>query len=145
MIIGIIGLGVVGSANRYGFKKIGHKVLVHDIKLKTKIENLDVITSGPVPPNPSELLINSATEELINSLKEEYDYIIDLHHNLRTLRIKRFLKNVRSFSFSKLNVEKFILTNLKINTLPNAFGTEYVILFILYACSAFEPVFNWHL
>lgn len=43
---------------------------------KTKIENLDVITSGPIPPNPSELLINSATEDLINSLKEEYDYII---------------------------------------------------------------------
>lgn len=50
---------------------------------------------------------------------EEYDYIIDLHHNLRTLRIKRFLKNVKSFSFSKLNVEKFILTSFKINMLPN--------------------------
>ena len=49
---------------------------------------------------------------------EEYDYIIDLHHNLRTLRIKRFLKNVKSFSFNKLNVEKFILTNFKINALP---------------------------
>src|SRR5207344_1397238 len=49
---------------------------------------------------------------------EEYDYIIDLHHNLRTLRIKKFLKNVKAFSFNKLNVEKFILTNFKINTLP---------------------------
>lgn len=49
---------------------------------------------------------------------EEYDYIIDLHHNLRTLRIKRFLKKVKAFSFDKLNVEKFIYTNLKINTLP---------------------------
>jgi heptosyltransferase-2 len=49
---------------------------------------------------------------------EEYDYIIDLHHNLRTLRIKRHLKHVPSFSFNKLNVEKFILTNFKINTLP---------------------------
>lgn len=43
---------------------------------KTKIPNLDVITAGPVPPNPSELLISSATEELISSLKENYDYII---------------------------------------------------------------------
>ena len=42
----------------------------------TKIPNLDVITAGPVPPNPSELLISSATDELINSLKETYDYII---------------------------------------------------------------------
>ncbi|MEO6252455.1 MAG: glycosyltransferase family 9 protein [Ferruginibacter sp.] len=49
---------------------------------------------------------------------EAYDYIIDLHHNLRTLRIKKFLKNAKSFSFNKLNVEKFLLTNFKINTLP---------------------------
>lgn len=48
----------------------------NDIIQKTKIKNLDVITSGPVPPNPSELLISSATDELIDSLKEEYDYII---------------------------------------------------------------------
>ena len=32
MKIGIIGLGVVGSANKYGFEKVGHEVLVHDIK-----------------------------------------------------------------------------------------------------------------
>ncbi|WP_372767911.1 polysaccharide biosynthesis tyrosine autokinase [Lutibacter sp.] len=43
---------------------------------KTKVPNLDVITAGPVPPNPSELLIGSAIEELINSLKDNYDYII---------------------------------------------------------------------
>ena len=56
---------------------------------------------------------------MLHELKtEEYDYIIDLHHNLRTLRIKRFLKKVKSFTFNKLNVEKFIYTNFKINTLP---------------------------
>ena len=56
---------------------------------------------------------------MLHELKtEEYDYIIDLHHNLRTLRIKRFLKNAKAFSFNKLNVEKFIYTNLKINALP---------------------------
>lgn len=51
-------------------------------------------------------------------LTEEYDYIIDLHHNLRTLRIKRFLKGVKAFSFNKLNIEKYIYTNLKVNLLP---------------------------
>lgn len=51
-------------------------------------------------------------------LTEEYDYIIDLHHNLRTLRIKRFLKGVKVFSFNKLNIEKYIYTNLKVNLLP---------------------------
>ena len=43
---------------------------------KTKVPNLDIITSGPVPPNPSELLLSSATDELISKLKDEYDYVI---------------------------------------------------------------------
>lgn len=56
---------------------------------------------------------------LINTLKEEqYDYIIDLHHNLRTFRIKKSLK-VKSFSFDKLNIEKWLLTAFKINKLPD--------------------------
>lgn len=50
-------------------------------------------------------------------LTEEYDYIIDLHHNLRTLRIKGFLKGAKSFSFNKLNIEKYVYTNLKVNLL----------------------------
>ncbi len=58
-------------------------------------------------------------ELMLHELKiEEYDYIIDLHHNLRTLRIKRFLKEVKSFSFDKLNIEKYVYVNLKINMLP---------------------------
>ena len=40
MKIGVIGIGVVGEANSYGFKKIGNKVFEHDIKLKTKIIDL---------------------------------------------------------------------------------------------------------
>lgn len=63
--------------------------------------------------------LGDSFELMLHELQTEaYDYIIDLHHNLRTLRIKRFLKNVKSFSFNKLNVEKFILTNFKIDTLP---------------------------
>src|SRR5690606_33024479 len=42
----------------------------------TKVDNLDVITSGPIPPNPSELLINKKLGELISSLKQTYDYIV---------------------------------------------------------------------
>ena len=39
-------------------------------------KNLDIITSGPIPPNPNELLAKSRLDELIYSLREEYDYII---------------------------------------------------------------------
>jgi heptosyltransferase-2 len=57
-------------------------------------------------------------ELMIHELKEEnYDYIIDLHHNVRTLRVKKELGK-KSFSFHKLNVEKYIYTSIKLNILP---------------------------
>jgi len=37
---------------------------------------LDVIPAGPIPPNPSELLMNQRLDYLIDELKKEYDYII---------------------------------------------------------------------
>ena len=50
---------------------------------------------------------------------EKYDYIIDLHNNLRTLRIKNLLQDVPAFTFPKLNFKKWIFTNFKINLLPD--------------------------
>jgi len=50
--------------------------------------------------------------------KERFDYIIDLHHNLRTRIIKSSL-GVKSCSFNKLNWEKWLIVNFKINKLPN--------------------------
>jgi capsular exopolysaccharide synthesis family protein len=41
-----------------------------------KIENLDIITSGPIPPNPSELMQSGKLDKLIEELREAYDYII---------------------------------------------------------------------
>lgn len=57
-------------------------------------------------------------ELMIHELKEEnYDYVIDLHHNVKTLRVKKAL-GVKSFSFYKLNIEKYIYTSIKLNILP---------------------------
>ncbi|MBL7911732.1 MAG: glycosyltransferase family 9 protein [Bacteroidia bacterium] len=57
--------------------------------------------------------------ELYDQLKaEKYDVLIDLHKNLRSLRLKQKLK-VKSFSFNKLNIQKFLAVKLKqINKLP---------------------------
>ena len=46
------------------------------VKHTTNINNLDMILSGPVPPNPAELLNNSKFVELINKAKETYDYVV---------------------------------------------------------------------
>jgi ADP-heptose:LPS heptosyltransferase len=57
--------------------------------------------------------------ELIRELiPEKFDYIIDLHHNFRSARIKRNL-SAKSFSVKKLNWEKMLLINFKIHRLPN--------------------------
>lgn len=57
-------------------------------------------------------------ELMIEELKlENYDYIIDLHHNTKTLRVKSALKK-KSYSFYKLNIEKYLYTAFKINFLP---------------------------
>jgi heptosyltransferase-2 len=50
-------------------------------------------------------------------IDEDFDYIIDLHHNVRTFKVKNALKK-KSFSFYKLNVEKYIYTSIKLNVLP---------------------------
>jgi tyrosine-protein kinase Etk/Wzc len=49
---------------------------LNDIIQETKFENLSVITAGPIPPNPSELISSDRTGELIKILKERYDYIL---------------------------------------------------------------------
>ncbi|MBN2215730.1 MAG: glycosyltransferase family 9 protein [Bacteroidales bacterium] len=57
--------------------------------------------------------------KIISELKKEnIHYIIDLHHNLRTFRLKSNLR-ILSFSFKKLNFKKWLLVNLKINKLPD--------------------------
>lgn len=46
------------------------------IQASGKIPNLDIITSGPIPPNPAELIASDKCNELFDKLKEIYDYII---------------------------------------------------------------------
>ena len=57
-------------------------------------------------------------QQVIPKLKaEQFDYIIDLHNNLRSLRVKLALGRPSS-SFRKLNLEKWLLVNIGVNFLP---------------------------
>ena len=63
-------------------------------------------------------LLAHSWELMIHELKlEDYDHIIDLHHNLRTLGVKKALGKP-SHSFNKLNIQKYIYVNLKWNVMP---------------------------
>lgn len=66
-----------GINNTFGIVNyiIGEKTK-EEITQPSGFDNLDIITSGPIPPNPSELLINDRVDELFENLKEEYEYII---------------------------------------------------------------------
>jgi len=53
----------------------GNAVL-DDIIVPTEVENLDIILSGSIPPNPSELILTDYTSKLFDELSEKYDIII---------------------------------------------------------------------
>lgn len=111
------------------FSSIGDIVLTSPVIrcLKNQVENSEIhfITKqkfeGILLANPNIEKVHVFDENLIGmfpALKEEkFDYIIDLHHNFRSSRIKRRLK-APAYSVNKLNLQKMLLIRLKINHLP---------------------------
>lgn len=61
---------------------------------------------------------NSISELKENLHAENFDWIIDLHHNLRSLQLKAMLRRP-SRSFEKLNWEKWLFVRLKVNRMPS--------------------------
>ena len=87
-----------------------------EIHFLTKQSFASIVESNPYIDKVH--LLAHSWETVVHELKlENYDYIIDLHHNLRTLRLKKDL-GIRSFPFNKLNIQKWIYTNLKWNLMP---------------------------
>jgi ADP-heptose:LPS heptosyltransferase len=87
-----------------------------EVHFVTKKKYQSLVTSNPYIEKVHTLSGNLS--ELIDRLKQEqFDYVIDLHQNYRSNRIKRRL-GIPAFSFKKLNIEKFLLVNFKINRLP---------------------------
>lgn len=88
-----------------------------DIYFLTKKSFAGIVESNPYITKV--LTLAEDFDDTIDILKDEkFDTVIDLHHNLRTLRIKQALKDVPFYSFNKLNTQKWIYTNFKINNMP---------------------------
>jgi ADP-heptose:LPS heptosyltransferase len=63
--------------------------------------------------------LDDSLGELISKLKEEkFDFIVDLHRNIRTAMVKLRL-GVRSKAYDKLRIKRFLYTNLQIDLMPN--------------------------
>jgi ADP-heptose:LPS heptosyltransferase len=111
------------------FSSIGDIVLTSPVIrcLKQQVEGAEIhfITKKPfekiLSANPylSKIYtIESSIQEVLNQLKEEdYDYVIDLHYNIRSVLLKMKLKKL-AFTFNKLNLRKWMLVNFKYSSLP---------------------------
>lgn len=81
MKIGIVGIGVVGGAVKYGFEKLGHHVSFHDTFYNTRIE--DVLDTEicficvPTPPDENGACDTSIVREVVDALaKRNYNGIV---------------------------------------------------------------------
>lgn len=93
-----------------------HLQLNADVHYLTKASFVSILDTNPYISKVWS--IRSKVAEVREGLQaEKFDYVIDLHKNLRTLQLRLMLRS--SFlAFQKLNVEKWLMTKLKINRLP---------------------------
>ncbi len=60
-----------------------------------------------------------STDEVLSQLQaEKFDFVVDLHNNIRTLKLKSKL-GVPSKAFPKLNIQKWLYVNFKLSTMPD--------------------------
>jgi ADP-heptose:LPS heptosyltransferase len=88
-----------------------------EIHFLTKSAFQNILSANPYVDKI--FVYKSDLNEVLSDLKSEhYDFVVDLHHNLRSLRIKLALGSP-SASFQKLNIQKWLLVNTGINRMPN--------------------------
>jgi capsular exopolysaccharide synthesis family protein len=67
----------LNTENNYGMSGLIVKEFTFEQCIQhSEIENLDFITAGPIPPNPSELLLGDSFKEILAELKGKYDVIV---------------------------------------------------------------------
>lgn len=67
----------MSASNRLGLSNLlAGQFKVEDVAMDTRIPNLSLISSGTIPPNPSELLSSKRMHTLLAQLKEEYDMVL---------------------------------------------------------------------
>ncbi len=88
-----------------------------EVHYATKIQFKSLLEANPYVDRVH--FLQSSLLDLIRELRnEEFDYVIDLHNNARTLILKLGL-GAKAFSVSKLNVEKWLMVNFRIDRLPS--------------------------
>jgi heptosyltransferase-2 len=87
-----------------------------EIHFLTKSSMKDLVVANPYIHSIH--CLEDTIEATVAPLKKiQFDYIIDLHHNQRTWRIKSAM-GVPAYSYHKLSIQKWLLAKFKINLLP---------------------------
>lgn len=114
---------------------LAHQASKDDIIHHSEVENLDFIISGPVPPNPSELLHSAKMLSLLEELKQQYDIII-----VDTAPIGLVSDAIPLIRVSDINV--FVIRSGKSKyysaTIPQRIAQEYHLTNTVIILNAFE-------
>lgn len=99
---------------------------VEECIFKSSLNNLDFITAGPVPPNPSELIISSRMVEVIEELKQKYDMIVIdnppvglVTDGIRIFKMADYPVYVFRENYSKRNFVQNVKKIIRDNNIPN--------------------------
>lgn len=90
-----------------------------EVHYLTKNSYSSLITNNPYVDKIHTLNDNNFSRLVADLKNENYDLVIDLHKNIRTLKIKRAIKS-KWLSFNKLNLKKWLFVNFKIDLLPES-------------------------
>jgi tyrosine-protein kinase Etk/Wzc len=103
---------------------------------KSEVETLDVITSGPVPPNASELILRPELQDLFNFAQENYDFVLidtppvslitDALNLMPKMDVKLFVLNSRSTSRTSLDYIERLIQNNQLNDVSLVLNEEKV-------------------
>ena len=134
--------------NRLGMSTIlsGQSNVDDAIQVFKEAPNLHVISSGPIPPNPSELMLSESFKMIVQELSSKYDYILfdsppigyvtdastAMHASdisIVVFRIglskKEFIKNINRLKYEQdLNIG-FVINGLENNNFEYGYGTAY--------------------
>ena len=136
-----------GLTNTAGMSTLlSERTALNEVIQHTDYANLDIITSGPVPPNPSELIQGVLMEKILEKLREVYDIIIldtppvglvtdarTLMHfadtSLYVLRSdhsqKSFLRNIEKLSKDNISGFGIIFNDIKAGSDGYGYGYGY--------------------
>jgi capsular exopolysaccharide synthesis family protein len=99
---------------------------IDDCIYKSSLNNLDFITAGPVPPNPSELVISAKMSDVLDDLRTKYDLIVIdnppvglVTDGIRIIKLADYPVYVFRENFSKRNFVQNVKKLIRDNNIKN--------------------------